>query len=182
MSECYYDAAGCLICPEQQAQEYIPSRLEQRAVLGWTAGANSIIELDGGLRALFTQPLGVIGIVLGLKGGRQQQTIPSQIAHGWYFQKVSGLNIAQPIERGAVVGTPFVDRADDTVFEIRRAASGVVTYAVDGLKVWTSITRSVGPRVLNCCLFASGDTASSGVAPPAGGGEGGGGEGGGDIP
>lgn len=162
MSDCYYDGAGCLVCPEQDAQPYIPARVEQRAVLGWNAGANSIDTVDGGLHVVFTQPLGVVGVVIGLKGGRAQQVVPSQIEHGWYFQRSGGLDIVQPIERGQVLGSPITGRGADTVFELRRS-DGVVTYLMGGSVVRTSSVRSEGSKVANCCIYASGDAAPGGA-------------------
>jgi hypothetical protein len=158
MRECFYDADGCLVCPEQEAQTYIPSRVEQRAVLGWNAGANSIATVDSDLHAVMDQPLGVVGVIMGLKGVRTQQTIPSQIEHGWYFQRVGGVDVVQPIERGQVLAPLITDRTDSTLFEIRRT-SGVVSYLRDGVLVATSAVRSAGAKVLNCCMYASGDTA-----------------------
>lgn len=162
MSDCYFDAAGCLVCPEQAEQPYIPARVEQRAVLGWNAGANSIATVDGDLHAVFTQPPGVVGVVIGLKGTRTQQTIPSQIEHGWYFQSSGGLDIVQPMERGQVIGSPITGRTGSTVFEVRRS-SGVVTYVMDGEVIHTSVAPSAGAKVVNCCMYASGDTAPGGA-------------------
>ena len=162
MSDCYYDADGCLVCPEQDAQPYIPSRIERRPVLAWNAGANSITTRDGGMRVKFTQPLGVIGAIIGFKSGRTHQTVPGLVEHGWYFQNVGGVDLVQPIESGKVLGMPIAGRTADTLFEIRRV-DGVVRYVMDGVVVRVSDVNSVGYKVVNCCLFASGDSASGGA-------------------
>jgi hypothetical protein len=162
MSDCYYDAAGCLVCPEKAAQPFVPSRIERRAVLGWNAGANSIAVLDGDLHVVFDLPLGAVGTIMGLKGNRKQPTIPSLIEHGWYFQKVGGVDLVRPIERGVASGSQITGRTSTTLFEIRRV-NGKVTYLMNGAVVRTSATPSHGAKVVNCCLYASGDGAPSGA-------------------
>jgi hypothetical protein len=162
MSDCYYDAAGCLVCPEQPAQSFVPSRIERRAVLGWNAGANSIDVLDGDLHVVFDMPLGVVGTIMGLKGNRKQPTIPSLIEHGWYFQKVGGVDLVRPIERGVAIGSQITGRTSATLFEIRRV-NGKVTYLMNGAVVRTSAAPSHGAKVVNCCLYASGAGAPSGA-------------------
>ena len=162
MSDCYYDADRCLVCPEQTAQESVPSRVERRAVLGWNAGANSIAMVDGDLRVVTDMPLGVIGAIVGLKGGRKQPTLPSLIEHGWYFQKVGSADLVQPIERGVPVGSPIAGRTATTLFEVRRV-NDRVNYLMDGVTVHASALPSAGAKVVNCCLYASGDGAPSGA-------------------
>jgi hypothetical protein len=162
MSDCYYDEAGCLVCPEQAAQDYLPPSIENRAVVGWNAGANSLVMLDGDLRAKFDMPLGEIGTIIGLKGDRAKPTNPALIEHGWYFQKGGSTDLVQPIERGVTIGSPITGRTADTVFEIRRI-QGLVSYWKDGVKVYTSALPSAGVKVVNCCLYASGDTVPSGL-------------------
>ena len=175
MSNCYYDSEGCLVCPEQQGSPYVPARIEHQVVFGWNAGANSITMLDGDMRAVLDMPLGVLGVIIGLKGGRKQQTVPALVEHGWYFQRKGGLDLVQPIERGVVIGAPITGRSAVTTFEIRRAGEKV-TYHMGGALMHTSETASVGTKVVNACLYASGDGAPSGPASGGGGG-GGGGEG-----
>ena len=162
MSDCYYDATGCLVCPEQPAQAYVPARIEQRAVLGWNAGANSIDVVDGDLHVVTDMPMGVIGTIIGLKGTRAKPTIPSLIEHGWYFQKVGSADLVQPIERGVPVNGVITSRTENTLFEIRRV-NGRVTYWKDGVLVYASTVPSSGAKLVNCCLYASGDNAPSGA-------------------
>lgn len=155
---CYYDTAGCLVCPELPARPAVPAKVIRQAVTGWTAGANSAGVLDNDLHVVFTMPMDVVGVVLGLKTGRVSPTVPSLIEHGWYFQKRAGLNLAQPIERGVVVGAPLTGRAADTEFEIRRS-DGHVSYLMGGTVVATSRLFSRGPKLVNTCLYVSGDAA-----------------------
>lgn len=162
MSDCYYDDAGCLVCPEQPAQPFVPSRVEQRAVLGWNAGANSIDVVDGGLHMVTNMPLGVIGVIVGLKDGREKQTVPSLIEHGWYFQRVGGADLVQPIEHGIPVGSLLTGRTAETLFEIRRVGE-TITYWRAGVLVYTSARPSAGAKLVNCCLYASNDSAPGGA-------------------
>lgn len=166
---CYYDAAGCLVCPEQSAQAYVPARIEHQPVLGWNAGANSVDVHDGDLHVVFDQPLDVVGVVIGLKTSRARVTVPSLIEHGWYFQKSAGVNLCQPIEQGKVLGGPITGRLANDTFEIRRV-NGQVTYLRNGAFVALSPTRSSGPKLVNACLYASGDMAPSGGGTDTGGG------------
>ncbi|MES2347024.1 MAG: hypothetical protein V4641_05570 [Pseudomonadota bacterium] len=162
MSDCYYDESGCVVCPAQNAQPFIPDRTELRAILGWNAGANSITMLDGGLHAVFDMPLGEIGVIIGLKGSRMKPAVPSLIEHGWFFQKVGSVDLVQPIEQGVPIGAPISGRTGTTVFEVRRV-KGQITYRMDGTLVYTSSRPSVGAKVVNCCLYASGDSAPGGA-------------------
>lgn len=163
MSDCYYDDAGCLVCPEQEAQAYVPARVERQAVLGWNAGANSIADHDDDLHMVTDMPMGVLGAIIGLKASRAKQTVPSLIEHGWYFQVAGGVDVAQPIESGVPVGSPITGRTASTLFEVRRVGTQI-TYLMDGSVVHTSLVPSNGDRVVNCCLYASGDGAPSGVS------------------
>lgn len=163
MSDCYYDDAGCLVCPEQAAQPFVPSRIERRAVLGWNAGANSIDVVDGDLHVVTDMPLGVVGTIIGLKDGRAKPTIPLLIEHGWYFQAAGGADLAQPIERGVPVGILLTGRTAETLFEVRRVGDKI-TYWRDGALVYTSERPSAGVKLVNCCLYASGDAAPSGTS------------------
>ena len=151
----YFDTSGCLVTPARPAIAYQPARIEQRAVTGWNAGANSIDQLDGDLHVVFAMPMGVAGVVLGLKGSRRKQTVPELIEHGFYFQSLGGTNLVQIIERGVAKSTNAARAANDT-FEIRRVG-GAVTYLKNNVRIYSSSQPSRGPLVVNTCLYASGD-------------------------
>jgi hypothetical protein len=155
MSDCYYDSDGCLVCPEQKAQAYVPAHIDHRAVVGWNAGANSITTLDGNLHTVFNAPSDITGLIVGLKGVRSRQTLPDGIEHGWYFQALAGAHMARVIER-SVGKTSAASYTASDVFEVRRV-NGKVTYLKNGVAVYTSTSVSSGAKVVNCCLYASGD-------------------------
>lgn len=163
--DCYYDADGCWVCPERPASPRVPGYVSKQVVRQWNAGANSIETLDGDVRTNFSLPLGLVGVVVGFKGSRKKQTVPSLIEHGFYFQRQGGVDVLQIIERGSVK-SPASPRRDDALkFSIVRRG-GDVTYLVNGFHVYASSSPSIGPVVVNACLFASGDTVPLG-APTA---------------
>lgn len=151
----YQDADGCTVWPECPAQAYVPGQIVEQAVLGWNAGANSITELDGNLHTVFTMPA-VAGIVIGLRSGRARQTMPELIEHGLYFNSAAGVHLVHVVERG-LGATGTIARALDDEFEIRRV-DGTVTYWRNGKLLYRSMVRSTGVKVVNACLYASGDT------------------------
>lgn len=162
MSDCYFDGAGCLVCPEEPARAYVPARIDHRAVVGWDAGGNTITVVDGNLHAVLpagTVPTGLAGAVIGLKSERSRQTVPDLIEHGWFFQSLAGHDMAQVVERGSQKTAPAV-RASTDVFELRRQ-KGQVTYWKNNTLVYTSMAQSSGVKLLNCCLYASGDAIGS---------------------
>ena len=153
---CYFDASNCLVCPEVAAIAAVPARIERMPVVGWNAGANSIqIRDDSHLHTVFTMPPGTAGAVVGLKGSRARQTLPVLVEHGWHFQSVGAANMAQVME-GGVTKTSLVARAADDQFEIRRI-HGAVTYWKNGTLVYTSLVPSTGAKLVNACLYVSGD-------------------------
>lgn len=168
--DCYYDAQGCLVCPEVPPIESVAAHYVTQAVIGWNAGANSIDQLDDDLHMTFGQPLGVSGLVIGLKGTRLKNTLPALVENGFYFQSVAAFDVWQIIENGALL-TDQIPRSESDTYEIRRVAS-VVTYYVNGHLVHTSVSPSYGVKLVNCCLYTSGDTAEGGTSSGGGGGAG----------
>lgn len=151
----YKDADGCIVWPACPAVAYEPARIEQQAVLGWNAGANSITELAGDLHTVFTMPA-VAGLVIGLRSGRARQTTPDLIEHGLYFNALAGTHLVHVVERGLGATSSIVRALADT-FEIRRVA-GRVTYWRNGALLYASTAVSTGAKVVNACLYASGDS------------------------
>jgi hypothetical protein len=155
MSDCYFDGSGCLICPEQEAAPAVPARVDHQVVIGWNAGANSIAVQDGNLHVVVTNQALVAAVVVGLKSDRDRQTVPDLIEHGWYFQSLAGVGVAQVIERG-VTKTMVAAYDFSDAFELRRV-NGLVTYLKNDAAVYTSTVPSLGSKVVNSCLYASGD-------------------------
>lgn len=141
----------------------MPSYIENTPVMGWNAGANSIDEIDGDLHVVTDMP-SVVGVIVGLKSGRNGQALPALVEHGFYLWKLGQLDVVQVIERGVVKNTP-VPRSLNAQFEIRRT-NGRVRYLVSNSiepMDMLSDTVSFGPKIVNACLYATGDAAPSGV-------------------
>lgn len=151
----YYDASGCLVTPEVTAVAAVPARIETRPIIGWNAGANSKTELDGDMHTVFTMPAGGAGVVIGFRSGRARNTAPDLVEHGLYFQSVAGYDMVQVCELG-VAKTLLVPRTASDTFEIRRVA-GMVTYWINATLLYTSHRPSYGVKLVNACLYASGD-------------------------
>lgn len=165
-TDCYYDSNQCLVCPEITPSPGSPGYVEQQPIIGWNAGANSIDQLDGSMHIVFGMPVNQRGVVVGFKSGRAHPTIVSQIEHGFYFQRSGAFDFVRIIENGLTMGTPMTYVATDT-FEIRRV-EGVVYYFHNDrtIPVYTSSVPSAGPKVVNACLYASGDSAPGGAGAP----------------
>lgn len=155
MTDCYFDTDDCLVCPEQQLRTGSPSRFDARPVIGWNAGANSISRLDGAVHVVIPMSRGTAGAVIGLKGERTRNTLPVLIEHGWYFASIGAACVAQVMERGSTK-TVASAYAENDLFEIRRQG-GNVRYFKNGVPAYTSSVPSSGSKVVNACLYASGD-------------------------
>jgi hypothetical protein len=146
---------GCITCPHMAPVIGVPGRYVVSPNNGWTAGANSVAEIDGDLHAVFDIGRFAIGSVTGLKATRANQTAPAEILFGWYVHANGTGLLAEALERAVRVYGP-VAYALSTPLEIRRV-SGAVTYFINGVPVFRSAQSSSGPLVLNACLYAGGD-------------------------
>ena len=155
MADCYYDNSGCLVCPEVDAKPAVPGYYVSRPVVGWSAGANTVKQLDGDVHAVFSLPGGTAGAAIGFKTSRTRQVVPDLVLFGFYFQSVGGADVVQVIESGVMKTSPVLRAGTDT-FEVRRII-GNVEYLITKTLVYTSTLKSVGSIVLNACLYASGD-------------------------
>lgn len=158
---CYFDEQGCVVCPERPELSPVPAYIERQPVLGWNSGANSIDARDGDFRVKFDMPLFSVGVMLGIKTSRQKQTLPTLIEHGWYFQSVASTSVAQVVENGQMK-TAVQTHTDGDQYEIRRV-NGRVYYVKNDTIIYASNMPSSGPKVVNCCLYASNDSAPSGA-------------------
>lgn len=142
----------CVECPE--IDPILPS-VTETAIQGWNAGANSVEMLAGDVQTVFTIPAQALGIVIGFKQSREFQTTPALITHGIYFTNLGGFDYWYVSESMTRRTTPLRRNAADE-FRIRRIHD-VVRYYCNGLLVYTSAIPSVGPVLVNACLFATGD-------------------------
>lgn len=153
----YTDAEGCAVTPFCPTVPGTPNYVAYQPVIGWNGGANSISDIAGSLRLRFTMPLGLIGVVFGLRSGRTHQTIPDFVEHAFYFSKTVGVDLVVVMERGVAKTPPFVHTSVADTFEIRRIA-GNVTYWYNNVRIYISTAFSgADEKVANACLYASGD-------------------------
>jgi len=158
MTDCYYDVAGCLVCPEQPEVPGSSGYVTSTPIVGWTAGANSVTQLDGDFHMVTDIPA-VLGVAIGLKTARTKQTQPSLIEHGFVFSGSSAAPQFKIVERGVDL-SPFISRSLTALFEIRRVG-GQVSYYVDSVLYYTSEVPSYGPKIINVCMYSSGDEVPS---------------------
>lgn len=161
LQQCHISSlTGCTVCP------YIPptpgesAHLEVSNVIGWNAGASSVLELNGDLHVVFSVKRPVLGIVLGFRLPARTplglNVRPEFIQHGLYFTMVSGLPFFAVREYGAQVGSNMSWTDENDVFEIRRE-SGLVSYLKNSAFVYRSLVPSSGAVMVNACLYGSGD-------------------------
>lgn len=142
----------CTECPEIAA---VPPSVTEHPVLGWNAGANSIAELDGDLHVVF-YPGTSTGVVLGFKRDRGFQTDPVRIEHGFWIAMAGVARLAYVAELGVRKSNPVQVAPTDRYEIVRRA--GVVSYYRNNRHVYTSRSASYGPLIVNCCMYATGDS------------------------
>lgn len=137
------------------------ARTGSRPVLGWNAGANSILSLDGDVVTRFYVPAQALGIVIGFKTSRDFQTLHQTIEFGFFFTSVAGADLFYVTEMGQQRMAPL-PRSPESRFSILRQ-DGIVYYmkkdndATEDRVIHVSDQRSYGPLIVNACLFATGD-------------------------
>lgn len=151
---------GCIDCPSIPATPGTPGHIQQAPDASWSAGANSIKELDGDVVVAWETVGMVGGIVLGFKSNRANQTLPELVDHGIFLRSQAGAAYVNVVERN-VLKTPAIRRELDDRFEIRRIG-GVVTYwhktGGSNRCIYTSARHSAGVVLVNACMYYSGDT------------------------
>lgn len=140
-------------------QSYIPptppvpptaSQVVKEFHLGWNSRARSIRAFPGALRARFSVPSGVAGVVAGLNTS-YSQTGYGDIRFAFYLNQ----GLARIVESGKAVATVGL-YTGETVFEVRRLR-GKVTYFKDGVQVRETDNDSA-PAHLDAALYSGGDS------------------------
>jgi hypothetical protein len=151
--------AGLIICTDcsgQHAVPHIPAHVDRGPDIGWDAGANSVLQLDGNVRATWSVLETTVGIACGLAAvPRPHVDDPTSIQFGWYTFALNGALLAQPIERGVLQSTPQ-PITDTSALKIERAW-GVVSYLIGSTTEYTSARFGDGLALLGCSLYSSGD-------------------------
>lgn len=137
----------------------IPDRTVDTPVLGWQAGADSVIERANDARLSFTFKL-VSGIVAGFATVRDQLLAGfDPITHAFYLDTspTTGKARVRIMEGGRIVHTHVGDVVGDEVCAIERVG-GKVAYRFDGAEIYRSRTLSVGTIIARSFLYRSGDS------------------------
>ncbi|GEM_PF-4582930 len=156
---CYFDSAGCYVCPQYPATPYIAPHTQVDPDIGWTAGADSIIELPGDVRLAWSLDTLPVGIIVGLRANRAQPLFPSTILHGWYVYSQADMGYAQQLEKGVLVGSP-VSYGVGQLLEVRRLGTQV-QYWLQGQLMATRPALHSGVVFAGSCLYAAGDSVPS---------------------
>jgi hypothetical protein len=156
MSECYFDAAGCYVCPEVPTIPAKPATTVTDAQLGWNAGADSKLVLAGNAHVIWQFDTPPAGVIVGFKANRQ---LPAEIAlvlHGLYVTSAGNSSFVTIFELGKQIG-PTHTYIMSTPLEIRRAGLNI-TYWNNGVLIGNAEAKTMAPLFVNTCLYAAGDT------------------------
>ena len=123
--------------------------------LGWNAGARSITSEPGDLTSTFQPSENCIGIIIGL-GSSDTGPSVTDIEHGFYFRKESGVQVYSIYERNVAKTAPTAYVAAD-VFHVTRADT-TVKYWLNSTVVYTSLVPSSGTVFLDTTLYSAGDS------------------------
>ena len=141
--------------PYQPAVPAVPARYETRPVIGWDAGANSVVTHAGDCEVVWTMGL-VAGVYLGLTDDREAIASRARIAHGLFFFQRAGAPFFRIVEGGAARSGDIAYAPGDA-FAVRRAR-GVVSYRHNGDALRTVEAAFTGTASVGCALYASGDS------------------------
>lgn len=144
----------CTSYPEQPhvpATPDVPARVEVSALIGWDAGANSVVSHSGDCVCTFNMDR-VVGAVCGFTTDLDAVADTERLTHALYFNR----NRFQVIESG-VARTSEAGYAPGDEFQILRSG-GNVSYFHEGALVYMSRRASVGEIHVGGSLYASGDT------------------------
>jgi hypothetical protein len=143
--------------PFQPAMPSVPPRIEYRPNIGWNAGANSVVMLEGDVSLRWTDQITSVGAVIGLTTDREANPEPTRMSHAIYFFQTAG---GQPrwcvYENGVAKTPPTVHSTTDT-WEIRRVGS-LVGYFRNDARVYLSTSLSVGEVSTGSSLYAAMDS------------------------
>ncbi|HRO59336.1 MAG TPA: hypothetical protein PK177_09260 [Burkholderiaceae bacterium] len=150
------------ICTTYPAQVYVPavpavpSRWETSPIIGWDAGANSVVTHDSGCELKWNMQR-VVGAYIGLTEDREAVPEVDRLSHAIFFHQRSGTPLFRVVESGTARSNDVAYDVDDE-FAIRRNFNGSVSYWRNGEKLQDSLALAGGELSAGCTLYASGDT------------------------
>lgn len=150
-------APVCTTYPAQPfvpAVPHVPARVDVNPIIGWNAGANSVVAHDGDCEAKWTMGT-VVGAYIGLTDERDEVPGVDRLTHALYFYQRTGHPCYRVVESGQARSTEFAYAPGDE-FAIRRVRE-VVSYWRNDEKLQDSLTASIGEVSVGCSLYVSGD-------------------------
>lgn len=152
----FYPVRVCY--PAIKGTPSIPSKIEYNSVSGWNAGGRSVSTMPGDGYAEFEVAPLTVGAVVGLSSGFNGVN-PGQQTHAFYAHG----GLLDIMESGQVVHSiPAPNLAARPRLRVMRKA-GVVSYLINGTKVYTSAAPSSGNVYLDASLYSSSDYVDSPV-------------------
>lgn len=149
----------CVDCDAVPFIPYIPPHFVFDPVLGWDAGANSILRRGGNVYVSFKATC-FGAIAMGFSPlPRALVTSPINLTHAWMITRVAGTPVASVIEGGVPVGDFAEAVTSASVLRIERW-QGAVRYLIDDVEIYRSTVRSEGTLLVGCALYCSGDAVS----------------------
>lgn len=148
---------GPTVCTTYPAQPHVPAvparagRTEITSLIGWNAGANSVVSHAGDCVCTFNMDR-VVGAVCGFTADLDDVADIERLTHAFHFTA----GRFQVVESGEARTIEASYRPGDE-FKIQRAG-GEVSYLHAGALVYTSRIHSVGEIHVGSALYASGDT------------------------
>ncbi len=155
ITPCFTDANGCLVCPAVAPIPAVPEVVTSSASPAWNCGANSVAMLDGDIHSVFSVDSMPTGIAIGLKYSRISPVAPPRIDYGFRLYAVGGATVIEVWE-GVLQRLSATPYTLGTALEIRRVG-GKVIYLIGGQVGYKSSLPSLGPMIVNACLYSAGD-------------------------
>lgn len=144
----------CTYVPPRAYQPAVQRKVEQVPVIGWDAGANSIISQAGDCELRWTMGM-VVGVYVGFNIDVDDVADILRYSHSFVFLQRSGRPIFRIVEEGEARSFESEYSLSDE-FAIRRVG-GRVSYWKNGQKLQDSALESSGEVSAGSSLYVSGD-------------------------
>lgn len=147
----------CTTYPAVDAIPHVPARTETKIVNAWDAGANSVDELDGDVRTVFSFDSKVVGVAVGFVDHRDDVQDYARLAIGVLMsQSASGVPQFRVMEYGRF-RTEFIEYWLGEEIEIRRVQGEFSVWYEDWC-VFRSTQFHDSPLIVGSSLYSTGDT------------------------
>ena len=142
--------------PGRAAVAEVPAVYSTDDVAGWNAGGNSLEVIDTDARTVFQIELRTAIAVGFAHPSRGYDTSLATLQHALYFDMAgTGRYVVRVIERGAIKAV-LGQHLPEQEYKIERV-DGIVTYYIDDVAQYTSLSMSTGEIVVGSALYRAGD-------------------------